>query len=135
VTYWPRGRPLALSSGTSIGGTVPIVASSIPAAIADFIEATNRGDSAAFVDTFAPDATLNDWGTEFHGRDAIAGWNQTDNIGVQAHFDVVEVKPADKPGTFVATLTVTSHKHRGTGPMTFVVDGNKIRSLEITPAP
>jgi ketosteroid isomerase-like protein len=111
------------------------VTSSIPTAISDFVETTNRADSAAFVDTFTPDATLNDWGTEFHGRDAIAGWNETDNIGVQAHFDVVEVKPADKPGTFVATLRVTSHKHSGTGPITFVVEGDKIRSLEITATP
>jgi ketosteroid isomerase-like protein len=111
------------------------VTSSIPTAIRDFIETTNRGDSAAFVDTFTPDATLNDWGTEFHGRDAISGWNETDNIGVQAHFDVVELKPTGRPGSFVATLTVTSNKHSGTGPMTFVVEGGKIRSLEITPTP
>jgi ketosteroid isomerase-like protein len=111
------------------------VTSNIPAAIAAFIETTNRGDSAAFVNTFTPDATLNDWGNQFHGQDAIAGWNETDNIGVHAHFDVVEVKPADKPGTYVATLTVTSQKHSGTGPITFVVEGDKIRSLEITPTP
>jgi ketosteroid isomerase-like protein len=111
------------------------VTSSIPAAIRDFIETTNRGDSAAFVDTFTPDAVLNDWGTEFHGRNAIADWNETDNIGVQAHFDVVDLEPAGKPGSFVATLTVTSNKHSGTGPMTFVVEGEKIRSLEITPTP
>lgn len=53
-------RVLAPPAERCSGGNVPSVTSSIPAAIADFIETTNRGDSAAFVDTFTPDATLND---------------------------------------------------------------------------
>ena len=35
----------------------------LPAAIADFIDATNRADSDAFVAAFTGDAYLNDWGT------------------------------------------------------------------------
>jgi hypothetical protein len=31
-------------------------------------DATNRGDSAAFVDAFAEDAVLDDWGRTFTGQ-------------------------------------------------------------------
>jgi hypothetical protein len=54
----------------------------LPAAIADFIEATNRGDSDAFVAAFTQDAYLTDWGRDFHGHDGVRAWNRTDNIGV-----------------------------------------------------
>ena len=68
----------------------------LPAAIADFIEATNRGDSDAFVATFTQDAYLNDGGREFHGHDGVRAWNRTDNIGVRSHFDLGRAEPADR---------------------------------------
>lgn len=40
----------------------------LPAAIQNFVEATNRADSDAFVAAFTEDAYLNDWGREFHGH-------------------------------------------------------------------
>ncbi|MEW2289475.1 nuclear transport factor 2 family protein [Streptomyces sp. NPDC047841] len=61
----------------------------VPAAIGTFIDATNRGDSEAFVAAFTEDAHLYDYGREFQGRDRVRDWNRTDNIGAQAHFDLV----------------------------------------------
>ena len=49
----------------------------LPAAIQNFIEATNRGDSDAFVAAFTQDAYLNDWGREFHGHQGVRAWNRT----------------------------------------------------------
>ena len=71
--------------------------SQVPAAVQDFIEATNRGDSAAFVAAFTEDAYLNDWGREFHGHDGVRSWNRTDNIGVRSHFEFVRAEPAGTP--------------------------------------
>jgi hypothetical protein len=48
------------------------------------IEATNRGDVASFLDAFASDAVLDDWGRTFTGRAEIAGWNARENIGATA---------------------------------------------------
>jgi hypothetical protein len=60
----------------------------LPSALQAFVDATNAGDTDAFLDVFARDAYLDDWGREFHGRHGVASWNASDNIGVNAHFAV-----------------------------------------------
>lgn len=104
-----------------------------PAAIEEFVEATNLADPERFAAVFTEDAVLDDWGRLFHGVEAIRAWDRTDNIGVQAHFDIVSVTPAPEPDRYIAVLTVTGNGHNGTGPITFTLDGDRIRRLEITP--
>lgn len=105
----------------------------VPTPIQTFIDATNRGDTETFVAVFADDAYLNDWGKEFHGRDGVRSWNDTDNIGVQSHFELVDIVPVAESGTYLATLTVTGNGYNGTGPMSFTLDGDQIARLEIGP--
>jgi ketosteroid isomerase-like protein len=70
----------------------------LPAAIQDFIDATNRGDSDAFAAAFTEDAYLNDWGREFHGRDGVRAWNRTDNIGASVRISRSSApSPAPRP--------------------------------------
>ncbi len=69
----------------------------------------------------------------FHGRDGIASWNKTDNIGKRSHFELVGIEPAGPPDTFIVTLEVTGDGYNGTGPMTFVFAGDRIRSVVISP--
>jgi len=109
------------------------VSAELPTAIRAFVEATNAADTDAFLAAFAPDATLDDWGRVFRGADGIAAWNRTDNIGVQAHFDVVEHAPGAEDGTHVVTLRVSGNGYNGTGPMTFTVRDGRIVSLVIAP--
>jgi hypothetical protein len=104
----------------------------LPAAIRDFIGATNRGDSDAFVAAFTEDAYLNDWGREFHGRDGVRAWDRTDNIGVRSHFELVSAEPGTAPGSYVVTLTVTGDGFNGTGPMNFELRDGLIASLRIS---
>jgi hypothetical protein len=107
-----------------------MTASELPPAISQFIDATNAGDSASFLDAFSSDANLNDWGREFHGRDEIADWNRTDNIGVRSHFDLVE-SAETSPGVHRVVLTVTGDGYNGTGPMEFSLRDGKIASVRI----
>lgn len=111
------------------------MADDTPVGIRTFIESTNNGDSEAFVAAFTDDATLDDWDRAFHGRAGVAAWNQTDNIGVQAHFELIEFHATGAADTFIATLTVTGNGYNGTGPMTFVLRGDKIAGLTIAPTP
>jgi hypothetical protein len=104
----------------------------LPDAIRVFIDATNRGDSTAFVAAFTPDAYLNDWGREFHGREGVSQWNRTDNIGVQAHFSLKSAERAAAEDTYVVTLTVSGNGYNGTGPMTFELRDGLIASLRIS---
>src|SRR5690348_18466263 len=103
----------------------------LPAAIQNFIEATNRGDSDAFVAAFTTDAYLNDWGREFHGHEGVRSWDRTDNIGVRSHFDLVGVEPGDRPDTYVVTLAVSGDGYNGTGPMRFELRDGLIARLTI----
>jgi len=105
---------------------------SYPAAIRAFVEATNAGDSDAFVAAFTPDARLDDWGRVFTGRDGVRSWDRTDNIGVQAHFEVLAVEPAPESDGYVATLRVTGNGYNGTGPMTFRLRDGLIADLRIS---
>ncbi|GGJ28764.1 nuclear transport factor 2 family protein [Streptomyces brasiliensis] len=104
----------------------------LPDAIRTFIEATNARDSEAFVAAFTLDAYLNDWGREFHGRRGVSDWNRTDNIGVQAHFDLVSAKQGHAAGSYLLTLKVSGNGYNGTGPMACELRDGLIASLRIS---
>ena len=103
----------------------------LPASIKTFVDATNAGDSDAFLNSFSGDPYLNDWGREFHGREGVASWNQTDNIGVKSHFEVQGVRVDDD--TYVVTMKVSGAGFNGTGPLAFTLDdAGKIDRLMIS---
>ena len=94
------------------------------------LEATNRGDVEGFLDAFADDAVLDDWGRTFTGRDEIAGWNARENIGVNSHIEATDVaRDGDRIRVSVA---VTGDGYNGGGAMTFQLDGDKIARMVIT---
>ena len=103
----------------------------LPGAIRTFIDATNASASEAFVAAFTTDAYLNDWGREFHGHAGVRDWNQTDNIGVRAHFDVVGVEPGETPDSHIVTVTVKGDGYNGTGPLRFELRDGLIARLTI----
>jgi hypothetical protein len=100
-----------------------------PPAVMRMVEATNAADSAAFVNVFAEDAYLEDWGRKFHGRAGVAQWNESDNIGRQSHFEVRSVR-AEGNGQ-VVTLEVSGGGFNGVSDFYFEVDGDVIRSMVI----
>jgi hypothetical protein len=101
-----------------------------PVAVQRMIEATNAGDNDAFVDAFTDDAYLEDWGREFRGRAGVASWNESDNIGRNAHFEAGGTVEQD--GRYVVTLVVTGGGFNGTSDIAFEVEGDKIRSMVIS---
>lgn len=102
----------------------------LAAPIARMIDATNRGDSEAFVACFTDDAYLVDWGREFHGHEGVARWNQSDNIGKRAHF-VAEAVSGDSTDQ-VVTLVVTGGGFNGTSDIEFAVHDDLISRLIIS---
>ena len=101
----------------------------LPPPIQQFFASTNRGDTAGFLATFTPDASLTDWGRHFHGHDGIAAWNETDNIGVQSHLEATEVKQDGH--RYVVTVQVAGKGFNGTGRMTFELKNDLILRLVI----
>ena len=102
----------------------------VPAPIRRMVERTNAGDTAAFLDCFAPAAFLSDWGRDFTGRDGIARWNETDNIGVKSH---LSIKGAAREGdTWRVIVAVSGGGFNGEGTMTFTLAGDLISRLIIS---
>jgi ketosteroid isomerase-like protein len=99
-------------------------------AIRRMLDATNRGDSEAFLDAFADDATIDDWGRTFTGREAIAGWNERENIGVHSHIEVTGVQ---RDGDTVRVgVAVSGDGYNGGGAFTFTLAGDRIATMVIT---
>ncbi len=107
------------------------MATTTPDAIRTFVDATNSGDSDAFVEAFTEDAHLDDWGRSFEGRAGVRSWDSTDNIGVQAHVDLLGVQPGQADQEYVVTLRVSGNGYNGTGPMTFRLRDGLIADLRI----
>jgi SnoaL-like domain len=103
-----------------------------PAAIRAFIDATNAGDSDAFVAAFTADATLDDWGRKFAGHAGVRDWDRTDNIGVQSHFDLLAIEPGQDQDSYVVTIRVRGNGYNGTGPMEFRLRDGLVASLRIS---
>ncbi|MDQ0382087.1 nuclear transport factor 2 family protein [Amycolatopsis thermophila] len=101
----------------------------LPAAVRRMFDATNRGDSEAFLDAFTEDGQVDDWGRTFTGRDELAGWNDRENIGVQAHFDVTGSRTSGD--TTTVTLQVSGNGFNGPGTFEFVVRDDRIARLRI----
>jgi hypothetical protein len=93
------------------------------------VEATNSGNNEAFLDAFTTNGVVDDWGREFQGRDAIAGWNDTENIGVQSHFTIHRVTQ-DGPA-YAATVTVKGNGYNGGGTFTFELADDLISKFTI----
>ena len=105
--------------------------SEIPAAIERMIEATNAGDSDAFVASFADDAYLEDWGRGFHGHDGVRAWDGTDNIGKHAHFEPDGVRRDGDD--WIVTLHVTGGGFNGNSDIRFTLEGDRIARMIISP--
>jgi hypothetical protein len=106
------------------------VSDELEPAIRQFFDATNRGDSEAFLDAFADGAVLDDWGRTFTGREEIAGWNARENIGVHSHFETTGVT---RTGDEVRVgIEVTGDGYNGGGAMTFTLAGGRIARMVIT---
>jgi SnoaL-like domain len=99
-------------------------------AIRQMFDATNAGDDEAFLDAFAVDAVIEDWGRTFTGRDEIAGWNARENIGVHSH---IEVTGVERRGDEIRVgIEVTGDGYNGGGAMTFTLSGDRIGRMVIT---
>jgi uncharacterized protein (TIGR02246 family) len=105
----------------------------MPAVVQRMLDATNAGDSAAFLDCFADDGVVEDWGREFVGRERIASWNDGENIGVQSQIAVQEVKTDPRPDGVEVTLTitVTGNGYNGGGSFVVTVRSDRIARLTI----
>jgi hypothetical protein len=108
-----------------------IMVESLPVPLEAFVTATNAADNETFLEVFAEDAYLRDWGREFHGRDGIARWNRTDNIGKRAHFAVLDVSITNGGAGATLTVDVSGNGFNGVSDLEFRLADGQITSLII----
>jgi hypothetical protein len=102
----------------------------VPAPVADFIDAINRQDTAAFLAFFPVDGIVNDWGSRYVGHEAIRRWSDREFIGAQALLAVIDVNHAGDEVNLMAD--VTSKGFNGPSRFVFVISGALVRELRIT---
>ena len=112
-----------------VGMTNEDVLRTLDAPIRAAFEATNRGDSDAFVAAFAEDAVLDDWGRTFTGREEIARWNAKENIGVQSQFEALAAMI--EGDTTTVQIRVTGNGYNGGGTFVIASDGEHITRWDI----
>jgi hypothetical protein len=120
-------RRIERATSNDIKGEIVMVELEKP--IQAMIDATNREDSAAFLDAFADDAVLVDWGREFAGKAEIARWNDNENIGVNSRFEVTGVSRSG--GRTTVGVIVSGNGYNGTGNFVFEVKGGLIQHMLI----
>jgi hypothetical protein len=102
----------------------------LPDAVRQVVEATNDGDSTAFLAAFTPDGVVDDWGHIFAGRAKISAWNDRENIGVRAYFRVEDVTV--EGSTCTVALSVSGQGYNGPSTFTFELEGPLVRRMTIT---
>lgn len=94
------------------------------------IDATNAGDSKAFVAGFTKDGSVNDWGQVFAGRAEIATWDKEENTGAGHKLRVTGVSRLR--GEILVLLEIaTKDGEKSASTYAFRLQGNKVASLEI----
>ncbi|KRM72148.1 hypothetical protein [Lacticaseibacillus brantae] len=105
----------------------------VPEVLQAVIQTTNTGDSVGFVNLFENEGLIDDWGTKYVGRDRIGRWNQTDNIGRQSQFTLVDAVE-EAPGQWLLHIKVAGLGFNGTSPFRFTLSpAGKIAAMQIVP--
>jgi len=101
----------------------------IPEPVASFIDAVNRHDEHTFLDAFAEDGFVDDWGRIFAGREAIKGWSDNEFIGATGTLTPQQTTIDGDTVTVVGDWAST-HAN-GLSSFAFAVTGDKIASMTI----
>jgi hypothetical protein len=103
---------------------------SLPRAVADAIDAANAHDTEGFLDSFAPDGSVDDWGRVFTGREAVRGWSDSEFIGVDVTLRDLRVTAVD--GGVAVTALVGGRGFNGPSTFTFAVGDAGVERMTIT---
>jgi hypothetical protein len=101
----------------------------LPRPVQAAVDAANANDLPAFLSAFTADGTVDDWGREFHGPEAIAGWSDKEFIGAQVSLEVTDVATAG--GDVTITAQVGGSGFNGPSHFTFRLAGDRVSRMTI----
>lgn len=101
----------------------------IPEPVASFIDAVNRHDEQAFLDSFIDGGYVDDWGRKFHGREQIKAWSDREFLGAQGTLTPREL---DIEGDVITVIGDWDSTHAsGLSAFEFVPENGMIASMTI----
>ena len=103
--------------------------SELPRPVQAALDAANAGDLDAFLASFTADGVVDDWGREFAGPAAIAGWSDGEFIGRQVTLAVTGVETSGDDVT--VTAQVGGNGFNGPSHFTFRVAGDRVQRMTI----
>jgi hypothetical protein len=106
------------------------VNSEVPGPVAAALNAANDGDIERFLDAFAVDGAVNDWGRVFTGHAAIRDWCNREFIGVRVSLEVGESVTSED--VTIVAAQVGGSGFNGPSHFAFTVDGGRIHLMRIT---
>ena len=101
----------------------------IPEPVATFIDTVNAHDEQGFLDAFTSDGTVDDWGREFTGREAIRAWSDKEFIGATGVLTPEEVSVDGDEVTVIGDWRSTWANGRSS--FTFAIAGDKLSRMTI----
>jgi hypothetical protein len=102
----------------------------LPKTIERFVDAVNRGDTAAFLAFFPEDGVVDDWGRKFVGHSAIRSWSDKEFIGAKGRMTIATVRQDGAEISVAAGWK--SNFYSGDSRFVFVLDGERIREMRIS---
>ncbi|HEY1641024.1 MAG TPA: nuclear transport factor 2 family protein [Streptosporangiaceae bacterium] len=103
----------------------------LPPPVRSAVDAANRNDTGAFLDLFASDGFVDDWGRTFTGRGAIQGWSDAEFIGKRVSLAVTEVSAGPDPADTIVAAQVGGDGFNGPSHFTFRTAGGQLASMTI----
>lgn len=97
--------------------------------VRQMLAATNAEDRESFIDAFAADAVVDDFGRRFVGHEQIGRWSDAENIGTHNRIAVTGVR-TDGPAV-VLDIDVRGAGYNGPGTFAITSDGGLISSMVI----
>ncbi len=102
----------------------------VPSPLDRLIAAVNAGEVEAFLDFFAADGVVDDWGREFRGCEAVRGWSDREFIGSAVTLRVTAV--AQNGAEVVVSAEVGGDGFNGPSDFAFTVEDELVRRMRIT---
>lgn len=101
----------------------------IPEPVASFIGAVNANDEEAFLNAFADEGSVDDWGRTFLGREQIKSWSDKEFIGAKG---TLAVETVERDGAAIVVIgDWRSTYANGRSKFTFDVAGDRIVTMTI----
>ncbi|MEO9327144.1 nuclear transport factor 2 family protein [Gordonia aurantiaca] len=101
----------------------------VPTPVQRLLDAVNSGDTDAFLDAFAVNGRVDDWGRVFRGRDEIRRWSDAELIGKRA--TLAPLGAVGDSESVTLTATVGGDGFNGPSTFTFAIEGDLVTGMTI----